>query len=340
MHIVITDCDHDSIELEREIARRHGHTLELAAAITEDEVIAAARGADAILVQYAQVSAAVLAELGNLKAVGRYGVGFDTVDVPAATAHGVAVCNVPDYGTEDVSDHAIALALSLARGVVRLNRDIHAGSWTLSPARPLYRIRDRVFGVIGLGAIGGATARKAAGLGYQVIAHDIVLNPGTVTADGIPAVTLDEVLERAQVLSLHVPLDASTTHMISTEQLARMRPDAILVNTCRGPVVDTVALVEALRAGVISGAALDVHESEPLPADSALRTLDQVVLTPHVAWYSEESYLELKRRTVENVVEVLAGRRPRNIVNPGALSVPTPDDPQSPGNPSSIGASR
>ena len=326
MHIVITDCDHDTLEPERAITTRHGRTLALAKALTEDEVIVAGQGAAGLLVQYAQITAKVLDALPSVRAVGRYGVGFDSVDVEAATARGVAVCTVPDYGTEDVSDHAIALALSLARGVVRLDRGVRLGPAPFASVRPMHRIKGRVFGIVGLGLIGSATARKAIGLGYQVLAHDILLTPGTVV-DGVLAVTFEEVLERSDVVSMHVPLDASTVHMMSTAQFARMRSEAILVNTCRGPVVDTSALVEALRTGAIGGAALDVHETEPLPVDSPLTGFDQVVLTPHIAWYSEESYLELKRRTVENVVEVLAGRRPRNIVNPEVLVDCDPTSP-------------
>jgi D-3-phosphoglycerate dehydrogenase len=176
--------------------------------------------------------------------------------------------------------------------------------------------------VIGLGLIGSATARKAAGLGYQVIGYDIAAEPGATTFHGFPSVSLHELLERSQVVSLHTPLTDVTRAMIGADQLALMRPDAILVNTSRGGVIDGVALVDALAAGSIRGAAIDVHESEPLPAGHPLTTFDSVVLTPHLAWYTEESYDELKRRTVANVLEVCAGRMPRNIVNPEVLGAP------------------
>jgi len=179
-----------------------------------------------------------------------------------------------------------------------------------------------VFGVVGLGLIGTATARKAAGLGYEVIGYDTAAEPGAATFHGFASVSLDELLERAQVVSLHTPLTEVTRGMIGAEQLARMRTDAILVNTSRGGVIDGAALVEALRTGSILGAAIDVHESEPLSAGDPLTEFDSVVLTPHLAWYTEESYDELKRRTVANVVEVCAGRVPRNIVNPEVLGTP------------------
>ncbi|MFD6816679.1 C-terminal binding protein [Microbacterium sp. NPDC060132] len=313
MRIVITDCDHDAIAEETAVAAAHGIALELFQCRTEDEVIAAAAGADAILVQYAPITARVLDALPQLRAIGRYGVGVDTVDVAAATARGVAVCNVPDYGTEDVSDHAIALALSLVRGVTELDRRTRAGTYALSGVKPLHRISALTFGVVGVGRIGAATARKAAALGFAVVGHD----PRTeASGGGVTLVGLDELLATADVVSLHVPLDERTRHLIDDDALQRMKPGAMLVNTCRGGVVDTAALVRALGDGRIKSAALDVFEEEPLPPTSALLQLPSVVVTPHTAWYSEESEAELKRRTIENVVEFCAGRAPRDLLNP------------------------
>jgi D-3-phosphoglycerate dehydrogenase len=313
--IVITDCDHDSIDIERAVARAAGVELVLAQCRTEDEVIHAAAGADAIVVQYAPITAKVLDALPGLKAIGRYGVGVDTLDVAAATARGVAVCNVPDYGTEDVSGHAIALAVSRARGITQLDRGVRRGEYSLGPVQPLHRISERVFGVVGLGLIGAATGRKAKGLGYQVIGSDPLLAPGDVTEDGITVVSFEELIAGADVISLHVPLNQHTHHLINGDVLDRVKPGAVLVNTCRGGVVDTEAVAAALTDGRLHAAGLDVFEVEPLPRTSPLLELDNAVLTPHAAWYSEESYAELKRRTVENVVEVCAGRTPRNILN-------------------------
>jgi len=322
MKIVITECDHDSLAPEHEVTDPAGAELVLTQSRTAAELVAGAAGADAILVQYAQITAEVMDALPELRAIGRYGVGVDSVDVDAATARGIAVCNVPDYGTESVSDHAIALALAAARGIPRLDRGLRAGSFDLAAVRPLYQTRGRVFGVIGMGRIGTATARKAAGLGYAVIGYDIAAQPESTHYHGFASVPLAELLERSQVVSLHTPLTDATRAMIGAKQFAQMRGDAILVNTSRGAVVDCDALVEALRTGALRGAAIDVHESEPLPADHPLTTFDSVVLTPHLAWYTEESYDELKRRTVANVIEVCAGRPPRNILNPQVLGAP------------------
>lgn len=317
--IVITDCDHESITVEEETARQYGAQLTLAHCRTEDDVIAAAGDADGILVQYAPVTDRVLAALPRLKAVGRYGVGVDTLDVEAATRRGVAVCNVPDYGTEDVSDHALALALSLGRGIAQLDRNLRAGGSSLAPVQPLHRTQTRVFGVVGLGLIGSATARKARGVGYSVIGFDPTLGVGTETGDGVRVVAFEELLASADVVSLHVPLNSSTHHLMNRRTLSLMKPTAMLVNTCRGGVVDTEALVDALREGIIQSAGLDVFEEEPLPVTSGLISCENTVLTPHAAWYSEESYTELKRRAMENVLDVCAGRSPRNILNPEVL---------------------
>ncbi|WP_212746936.1 C-terminal binding protein [Sinomonas gamaensis] len=318
--VVVTDLDQPSLAEEEAVSAAEGFELVRAECRTEEEVISAASGADALIVQYAPITRAVFEALPKLKVVARYGVGVDTVDVDAATEHGVAVCNVPDYGTEDVSDHAIALALSLARGVVGLDRELRTGNYSLAPVQPLHRIAGRVFGVVGLGLIGAATARKARGVGYQTIGFDPLYEAGTTTADGTEVVTFDELIRRADVVSLHVPLNAHTRHLINADVLEAMKPGAVLVNTCRGGVVDTEALVDALRSGGIRAAGLDVFEQEPLPKDSALFELPNTVLTPHAAWYSEESQVELKRRTAQNTADVLAGRKPRNIVNPEVLA--------------------
>lgn len=317
--IVITDCDHDSIAPEQEVADRYGIDLVYSQSATTEDVIANATGADGIVVQYATISAEVLDALPQLKAIGRYGVGVDTVDVEAATKRGVAVSNVPDYGTEAVSDHAIGLALTLARGITRLDRGIRVGSTDFVPVKPLYVLGGRTFGIVGLGLIGSATARKARGLGYHVIAYDIRYQPGT-EVDGVEIVGLAEVLSRSDVVSLHTPLTPQTTHLIGAAELAMMRPEAILVNTSRGGVVDTDALIAALVRGEMRGAGLDVHENEPISADHPLTAIDNVVLTPHTAWYTEESYFELKRRTIENVAQVVTGVHPRNILNPTVLA--------------------
>jgi D-3-phosphoglycerate dehydrogenase len=320
MKIVILDSNLGTIDLERSIADQYGFEIDKPLQCkTEDEVIAVVKDADAIIVQYAPVTRKVIESAPNLKVVSEYGVGVDSIDIAACTEKGIAVCNVPDYSYQEVSDQAIALTLSLDRGIVILDKQVRSGNYGLTAVKPLRRIAGRVFGVVGLGRIARAAAQKARGIGYEVIGTDIAFAPGTTTDDGIPVVTFDEVLSRSDVVSVHVPLMAGTKHLINAAALSKMKPDAVLVNTARGGIVDTEALIEALKNKTIRGAGLDVFETEPLPKDHPLTALDNVILTPHAGYYSEESLYELKTRPVQNAAEVLAGRKPRNILNPDVL---------------------
>jgi D-3-phosphoglycerate dehydrogenase len=317
MKIVITDSNLGDIDLEREIAGRYGFDIiHPKQCKTEADVISVAKDADALIVQYAPVTGNVLNACPRLKAVSEYGVGVDSIDIDACTEKGIAVCNVPDYSYREVSDHAIALTLALDRSILLLDRQIRAGDYSLTAAKPLQRISDRVFGIIGMGRIARATALKARGVGYRVIGTDIAFRPGTVTDDGISVLTFDELLARSDVISLHVPLLPTTKHLINATALLKMKPGAILINTARGGVVDTEALIHAIKNKHLRGAGLDVFETEPLPKEHPLTTLDNVILTPHAGYYSEESIYELKTRPVENASEVLAGRKPGNILNP------------------------
>ena len=316
--VVIAECDHDAFDEENAAANKGNVKLKIEQA-TADNLVEKCFGADGILVQYGQITAEVMDQLPNLKAIGRYGVGVDSVDVAAATERGIVVCNVPDYGTEAVSDHAVAMALAVARGLVTLNDQVRSGTVDLSQVRPLHQVKDRIFGVVGLGRIGLATARKAAGLGYRVVGWEKLSTPGSVW-QGVETVSLEELLRISQVVSLHIPLSEENRHIIGEAELAIMRSDAIIVNTARGGLIAMDPLVAALQERRLAGAAIDCHEIEPLPADHPLVSLPNVVLSPHFAWYSEESYGELKRRTAEGVIDVVNGIEPQNPVNPEVLA--------------------
>lgn len=320
MRIVVTDCDHASTDIEQQVVADAGGELVLNQTTAADDVVAGAQGADALLVQYASITGEVLAALPQVRVVSRYGVGVDTVDVAAATELGVAVCNVPDYGTETVSDHAIALAVATVRGLGALDRGVRAGEHDLSSssALPIRQFSSQVVGVLGCGRIGAATARKAAALGFRVLVHDARLDEGSTHPQGWPVVPLERLLAESDVVSVHTPLDAASHHLLGAAAFATMKRGAILVNTARGGVVDTAALVQALRSGQLHGAGLDVLEEEPVAADHPLLAFDNVILTPHTAFYSEESYTELKRRTAQNAVDVLRGD-PRDVLNPEVL---------------------
>lgn len=315
MKIVVTDCDHDGVEIERVCVEAAGGHLVRCQDARPEAVIENAVGAHGILVQYAQITADVLDALPTLSVISRYGVGVDTVDVAAATARGIAVCNVPDYATEAVSDHAIALTLSVVRDISGLDRRLRRGNTDALKARPVHQIRGRFFGVVGAGAIGRATARKAQGLGFDVALYDPALTPGTRTDEGFAVLDFKTLLSRSQVLSLHVPLTDDTYHLLNERTLAQLPEGAIVINTARGGVVDTEALSRALAERRLLGAGLDVFEDEPLPADHPLTGFERVTLTPHAGFYSEESFDTLKERTAQNAVDVIAGRRPAGLVN-------------------------
>jgi D-3-phosphoglycerate dehydrogenase len=228
----------------------------------------------------------------------------------------VWVANVPDYGTEEVADHALALLLALLRGIARLDRDVRAGGWDVNVVRPLHRLSTLTLGLLGCGRIGGLLAGHARALGLAVLAHDPRGVPAELARRGVREAGLEDVLAGADAVSLHLPLTEATRHVIGAERLARMRPGAVLVNTARGGLVDGAALLAALEAGALGGAALDVLGHEP-PGETerALLAHPRVVATPHAGWYSEESELTLKTEAAREVVRVLRGGRPRSPVN-------------------------
>lgn len=314
--IVVTDCDHSDLGPEHAVLDPHGVGLRREHCRSAADVIARCAGAQVLINQYAPITAEVLDALPDVRLVVRYGVGVDTVDVDAATHRGVWVANVPDYGTSEVADHTVALALAVLRGVAVYDRSVRAGAWEYQAARPLRRLSDLTFGVIGCGAIGRAAAVRAAAFGMRVLGTEIV--------EGRPAgpspivrVGLDELLAEADVVSLHATLDQSSHGLIGERALAAMKPSTVLVNTARGGLVDTPALLNALETGRIAGAALDVLDAEPvLPAvREALTRHPRVVLSPHAAWYSEESFLQLKSDVAREALRAVSEEHPRCAVN-------------------------
>lgn len=225
--VVITDCDHGDIDAEKRVFDQSGYEVRLARCETASDVVGEAREADAIINQYAPVDESVLAALQRCKVVVRYGVGVDTVDVEAATRRGVWVANVPDYGTEEVSDQALALLMNLLRGICRLDRAVRRGEWEYSAVRPLRRVNTQTVGVVGCGRIGSALARKAGSLGLKVIAFDAVAVPEELVRDGVEPVGFEELLAASDVVSLHAPLDEDSRHLIGEEQLRKMKRGAL-----------------------------------------------------------------------------------------------------------------
>jgi D-3-phosphoglycerate dehydrogenase / 2-oxoglutarate reductase len=302
--VLITDCDHPDIDTERAIFAAAGLDVRLASCRTEDDVLAAGSGADvlALLVEYAPIGARVLDGLPSCRVVGRYGTGLDSIDLPAAAARGVDVVSVPDYSVQEVSDHAIALALALCRRVIAYAGAVRAGRWDVRSGGAIHRLSALRLGVIGLGRIGQEVARKAAALGFGVVGYDVAPPAGSA----VPLLGLEELLRTSDVVTLHLPATAQTRHLIDASRLALMRPSAVLINTSRGAVVDQAALRDAIICGSLAGAGLDVLEREPPDRTDPLLACEQVIITPHVAFYSEESLAELNRRVAEGIVAALA----------------------------------
>jgi D-3-phosphoglycerate dehydrogenase len=315
--VLVTDHTWPSTELEARVLGEVGARLVEAPTGDEAELIALVPEADAILTCFARVTAEVVRAGRRLQVIGRYGIGVDNIAVEEATRLGIPVTNVPAYCLDEVAEHALALLLACARRITRYDPALRRGDWSLGTGMPMFRVHGRVLGIVGLGKIGRTVARKAGGLGLRCLAFDPHL-----PEHGVEPASLDELLGRSDFVTLHLPLTGETRSLLDARRLARLKPTAFLINTSRGGVIDQDALVIALREGRLAGAALDVFEPERLPGDHPLLQLPNVIVTPHVAFYSEESVHELALQGARNVAEVLAGRRPGSVVNPAVLALP------------------
>jgi D-3-phosphoglycerate dehydrogenase len=312
--VLYADHDYTDIELERKVFTDAGIELFAAQCKTEDDVVAAAAGCVGILSQYAPVGEKAVAALPQLGIVSRIGAGYDNIDTAACERHGVWVANSPDYGIGEVATHALALALALVRNVVAYHGDIRAGRWHYLSAGPLRRAGEMTLGIIGLGRIGKRMAHVSRNLFKRVAAFDPYLIDGDFPAYVERLQSLDALLAASDVVSIHTPLTAETRGMINAEALARARRGSYLVNTARGPIVEIGDLLAALDSGILAGAGLDVLPVEPLPAGDPLLGHPKVILTPHAAFFSEESMVDLRRKAARNIVTWLATGRPDYVV--------------------------
>ena len=284
---------------------------------TEDELIAKTRDADGLVISSSPVTRNVMSALEGLKVVARTGVGYDVIDVPAATELGVIVVNIPDIWVREVANHALSLLLAWNRKIVTLDRQVHAGTWGGGvPGPHTGSLHGETVGIVGLGNIGSAFARRIAAFETTVIACDPFVDDARFKALGVERVTLEGLAERSDYISVHTLLNADTHHLIGDAFFRHTRPTAILINTSRGPVVDERALYRALMDKRLAGAALDVWEQEPVAADNPLLKLDNVIATPHAAYFSSAAVAQGPRRCGEEVARVLTGQRPLNVVNP------------------------
>jgi D-3-phosphoglycerate dehydrogenase len=320
--VVTTDLLRPTIP-EEAILKEAGASLTYGDAKTEAELIELTQDADAIIDVYAPITAKVINSLKKCRIIVRRGIGYDSVDVAAATAKGIPVANVQDYCIEEVADHTMALLLSVARRVVKGVKQIESGGWNFRALLPVPALKESTLGLVGFGKIPRAVAERAKCFGLEIQTSDPFIPPEMAAEHSVKLVSLEELVKSSDFISVHAPLNEKTRGMISQREFAVMKPSAVLINTARGPVVDEAALIEALKSGRIAAAALDVMTKEPPDPDNPLRKMDNVILTPHLAWYSERSARLAGEKAGQDIVRVFNGYFPKYLVNPDVAKIRT-----------------
>lgn len=317
MKIVITDYRFPDVEQERRAVEAAGGTLVAGQAVNEEQVAELCRDADGVLNARAPVTRRAIAAMERCRIIVRYGIGVDTIDVPAATERGIYVANVPDYCLDEVSDHALALLMMLSRQMIPGMALAREDTWAVAKMPPLQRLRGQTCGLFGCGRIGSLLAGKVSALGMSVIVHDPYLSEGRAREMGAERVSFDDLLARADFISLHAPLTEETRHIFGAAAFARMKKNASVINTARGGLIDETALIAALDAGRIFGAGLDVVESETAvtPVRTALVRHPKIVVTAHTAWLSQQARALLQLRAIEQVLACLKGEKPYGLIN-------------------------
>ena len=313
--VAVTDHVFPNLDPAKQVLSELNADVKLAEAPTPEAILAVARDADGLLVTYAKVPATIIEQLTRCKIIARFGIGVDNVDIDAATRAGILVTNVPDYCVDEVSDHALALLLALVRKIPFANQRAQAGKWEMPAVVPIHRLRGRVLGLVGFGKIPQALTTKAQALGLQVQTADPYITAEATAKFSVKLVSLPELLKTSDYISIHAPLTPETNKMFNAEAFRQIKRGAFVVNTARGPLVDESALIEALDSGQLAGAALDVLPQEPLASNSPLLGRDNLILTPHIAFYSEESNVELQTKAAQQVALVLSGKDARYPIN-------------------------
>jgi len=315
--VAVAGARFEHLDIETTVIEAAGARIRRTPGTSGDELVAGCAGAAAVLAAaHPRFTRAVLGRLTGVRAIVRYGVGVDSIDLAAASDLGIMVCNVPDFGTEEVALHTVALALALTRRIHQASADTRSGVWDLGRLRPMHSPAACVAGVVGLGRIGRATARYLAGLGFRVHGYDPFLPASALENEPIVVRSSPEQLfAEADLLTLHLPATEQTRGLIGRETIAAMKPGVFIVNTSRGELIDEAALADALATGKVAGAGLDVLSTEPPPANHPLLAHPRVIVTPHSAWSTMEAEIRLRRLAAEEVVRVLAGERPRHVVN-------------------------
>jgi len=314
--VLITDHEMKNLDCEREILGKIGAQLIDVQCKTEQEIIEKGQGVDGLLVDYAPIGENIFKSLPQIKVVARYGVGYDKIDVRAANKYGVCVVNVPNYCTEEVSDHAFTLLMASVRKIVLFDHWVKKGNWDYNFSKPIYRLKNKNMGIIGFGNIARRLVEKLQPFKMNILVYDPFVHPDVEKEFGVTLSDLSKLLIESDYISIHTPLYDNTHHLIGEKELNLMKNSAYIVNTSRGGVIYEKALIDALRNKKIAGAALDVFAIEPINKDNPLLSMENVILTPHVGWYSEESQRELQTKAAQGVADVLMKKRPDFLVNP------------------------
>ncbi|HUL89649.1 MAG TPA: C-terminal binding protein [Pseudolabrys sp.] len=307
--IAVTDSVFPSLDPAKEALARLNPTYRMSKSVNADDIVAVARDADAVLVTYAKLTREVLTQFTRCKAIGRFGLGVDNIDLVTAKEKGIAVNYVPDYCIREVSDHAMALLLALIRKIPLSNKLVQNGRWEMPAVVPIRRIEGTVLGLVGFGHIPRLVAPKAQAFGIKVIAYDPYAKPEIFRAAGVEGVDFDTLLKTSDYVSMHAPLLPATRGMMNAAAFAKMKKGAYIVNTARGPLIDEPALIAALDSGQVGGAGLDVVTAEPLAKNSPLLGRDNVIISPHTAFYSIEALNELQVKCASDVARVLNGEK-------------------------------
>ncbi len=318
-HVTVSDSVFPNLDPARQVLATIGAELRMADTPTPEGIVAAAAASDALLVTYAKITADMIRNMPKCRVISRFGIGVDNVDIGAATASSIVVTKVPDYCIDEVSDHSMALLLAIVRKIPSSSARTHGGRWEMKAVVPIHRLRGSVLGLAGFGRIPQLVVPKAQAFGMKVVAYDPFVPADVFSKAGVERVDLPALLATSDYISVHTPLTPETKSLFNRETFGQMKRGAYIVNTARGPIIDESALAEALDSGQIAGAALDVMTQEP-PPSSPLFGRDNVIITPHTSFYSEESLVELQVKAAQEVVAVLSGRAPRNPVNPEVLA--------------------
>jgi D-3-phosphoglycerate dehydrogenase len=318
--VVIVDHREEGFEMEKKAFASYDAELMICQCSDEDDLIKTVSDAQVIIFTSSKINAKVISRLKNCRMIIRYGIGLDNIDIKAASERGIYVCNTPEYGTFAVAEHAFALMLGLNRKLILLDHNVRNHIWGLESIIPVHSLRFKILGIVGFGNIGRHVSKMALSFDMKVIINDPYINNETAKEYNVDSVSFDDLILNSDHISVHVPLNRETKHLFDENVFRRMKKNATIINTSRGDVINQDELIEALRSGQIAGAGLDVFPDEPVHQDNELLTMNNVILSPHVAWYSEESIINLHREVVDNVTKVLRGEKPLNIVNDTSIT--------------------